>query len=76
MKLFTLYVLLVILKLSNAIVGLTWILVHIPLMLLAVIFVFLLIRIARVKKQETDFENTLREIALKKKYPNTYKLHK
>ena len=76
MKLFALYVLLVILKLSNAIVGLTWILVHIPLMLLAVIFVFLLIRIARVKKQETDFENTLREIALKKKYPNTYKLHK
>jgi len=76
MKLFTLYVLLVILKLSNAIVGLTWILVHIPLMLLAVIFVFLLIRIARVKKQETDFENVLREIALKKKYPNTYKLHK
>ena len=76
MKLFTLYVLLVILKLSNAIVGLTWILVHIPLMLLAVIFVFLLISIARVKKQETDFENVLREIALKKKYPNTYKLHK
>ena len=76
MKLFTLYVLLVILKLSNAIVGLTWILVHIPLMILAVIFIFLLIRISRVKKQETDFENTLREIALKKKYPNTYKLHK
>ena len=76
MKLFTLYVLLVILKLSNAIVGLTWILVHIPLMLLAVIFVFLLIHVSKANKQETDFENVLSEIALKKKYPNTYKLHK
>jgi|TARA_B110000908_G_scaffold51092_1_gene62365 hypothetical protein len=76
MKLFALYVLLVILKLSNAIVGLTWILVHIPLMLLAVIFVFLLIHVSKANKKETDFENVLREIALKKKYPNTYKLHK
>lgn len=67
MKLFALYVLLVILKLSNAIVGLTWFLVHIPLMLLAVIFVFLLIHVYKANKKETDFENVLREIALKKK---------
>ena len=66
----TLYVLLVILKLSNAIVGLTWILVHIPLMILAVIFILILINIARTGKRD---DNVLREYAKEIRLKNNMK---